>query len=383
MNNLLRIALMDLLRVAKDKQTVFWMLLMPLVFVFMFGQMIPDQSNNKVWLPVFNRDDHELAQLFVAQLQDEKFNINIRDATDEQYVKNWPRAMIIPATFSVDILNGEQVDVTFVQGKGNFEQTLSAQTHVVNTLVKFIGSLSSVDVFENRWTDLTKERFEQALHQPNILQVEEKKAFSLRKPPSGYGSTLPAYLIMFVMMNTLLYGGITLVHDRENHQMMRLESTPTSPLELFSGKLLGRVFVPVIQAALLLTLGNLLFSVSLGDHPWALLPVVISFAFCCGSLGVLFGFIFANEQQLTSVSILATMILSAMGGCWWPMEIIPDAFKTVAQFTPTYWGLQGLYDVMAFGKSISGVWIECTVLIAFAVVFTALALYTQKHKTVS
>lgn len=381
MNNMFLIAFNDVYRVLKDKQAVLWMLVMPLVFIYLFGNIMVDQTNIKVWLPVFNHDEHELSSLFIEQLKgEEKFIIDIRSATEEQWVKNWPRAVILPATFSEDILRGESVDIEFVQGRGNFEQTLAAQTHVFDKIVKYTGALASVDVVQNKWTANTQKRFEDELNKNNILQIEEKKAFTLRPPPSGFGFTLPAYLVLFMLTNTVMFGGVTLVSDRANHQLMRLASTPTAQYELLIGKLMGYVFVPMIQAIILLAVGNLIIGIPLGDHPWVIAPVVICFAVCCGSLGVLFGTFCKTIQQVTGLGTLVSMLLGAMGGCWWPLEIAPDSMKAIAAFTPTYWAIRGLNDVMAFGKSIDGVWLECLVLLSFAAAFSGIAMPILRKK---
>jgi len=105
-----------------------------------------------------------------------------------------------------------------------------------------------------------------------------------------------------------------------------------------------------------------------------LVPVVICFSFCCGSIGMLFGAICSTEQQIGSIGMLTGMLFSALGGCWWPLEINPDFVKTIAMFVPTFWGLQGLHDVMSFGKSIEAVIPECAVMLAFASLFTAISL---------
>ncbi len=76
-----------------------------------------------------------------------------------------------------------------------------------------------------------------------------------------------------------------------------------------------------------------------------------------------------------------TVIASALGGCWWPIEVVPDAIKTVAKFFPTYWGVQGLHDVMSFGKSWDAIMLECSILCGFALLFLGLALYLKNLKT--
>jgi ABC-type multidrug transport system permease subunit len=102
--------------------------------------------------------------------------------------------------------------------------------------------------------------------------------------------------------------------------------------------------------------------------------VILCFAFFCGALGLLSGVLLRTEQQVNGFGILATMVLAALGGCWWPLDVVPQTFKTIALFTPSYWAIQGLHDVMSFGKSWLDVLPECGVLTAFGAALTAIAI---------
>lgn len=371
--NILRIALCDLRRMSKDRMAAVFMILMPMGFILLFGSIIQGFGPDRVWLPVFNFDGHELSELLIEELKGEGYSVDVRSAMDEQYVPGWSRAVIVPATFSEDLLKGETARFTFVEGEGNTEQNLSARARLVNTLVKFTGALAAVDPVTNKWTRNTREAFAEELRKPRALTAVEKSHASLRPPPAGFSFTLPGYLIMFGMMNTIMYGGITLVYERVYKQMSRLGVTPSSPLEIIAGKIIGRSLIPVMQSSLLLLIGGLAFGIPLGDHPLALIPVVIAFSLCCGGLGVLFGAVCSTEQQVSSLGILTGLLLAALGGCWWPLELMPETMKTVAAFTPTYWGVRGMHDVMSFGKSFEAIWLECAAMLAFGAAFTAAA----------
>jgi ABC-2 type transport system permease protein len=372
--NVLRIALNDIRVVLKDRMIILWWLAMPLALVFMFSFMIMDRTQDSTWLPVFKFDNHEMADIFLDELRTDKYWIDVKTAGDEHWIDDWSRALIIPATFSQAVLSGERVDLTLTKGQGNPEKYLAAQTLLVRTLIKFNGAIASIDLIERGWSQESKKDLIAELNKPPQLSVETKQHFSLRPPPSGFAFTLPAYMVMFMMMMTVMYGGITLVEERTKKRISRLVAMPVSVLEIFLGKMLGRMLQPILQGGLLIAAGVLIFRVNLGDHPLALIPVIISFSFFCGSLGLLFGVIFRTEQQVTGIGILTTMVLAALGGCWWPLEVAPKIFKTIALFTPSYWAIQGMHDVMSFGKSWTGVLPECGILTAFGIVLTCIAI---------
>lgn len=372
--NVLRIALNDVRVVMKDRMILIWWLAMPLAFVFMFSFMVRDGTQEGTWLPVVKLDEHELVDVFIEQLRAEKYYIEVKPAGDEQHVKDWSQALVVPRTFSRDLLAGKRVDLCLTEGQGSPEKRLAAQTLLVRALIRFNAAIASIDLIERGWSEESKKDLLAELAKTPQLTVETRQHFSLRPPPSGFAFTLPAYVVMFTMMMTIMYGGITLVYERSQKRINRLVAAPVSVPEIFAGKLLGRMVQPVLQGGLLIVAGMTIFGVNLGDHPLALIPVVLCFAFFCGALGLLFGVLFRTEQQVSGFGILATMGLAALGGCWWPLEVAPPVFRTIALFTPSHWALQGLHDVMSFGKSWPDVLPECAVLVAIGAVLTAIAI---------
>jgi ABC-type multidrug transport system permease subunit len=372
--NVLRIAMNDVRVVLKDRMVVVWWLAMPLAFVFMFSFMVRDRTQDSTWLPVVQLDEHELANIFIDQLRAEKYYVEAKPAADVNQVGNWSRAVVIPATFSEHIFAGKRVDLSLTRGQGSPEKHLAAQALLVRALIRFNAAIAAVDLIERGWSEQSKQDLLAELALVPQLSVENKQHFSLRPPPSGFAFTLPAYLVMFTMMMTVMYGGITLVHERVEKRINRLVAAPVSVFEIFLGKMLGRMVQPMLQGGLLIAAGVTIFRVNLGDHPLALAPVIVCFAFFCGALGLLFGVVFRTEQQVTGLGILATLVLAALGGCWWPLDVVPQTFKTIALFTPSYWAIQGLHDVISFGKSWLDVVPECAVLAAFGAAIAAIAI---------
>ncbi len=370
--NILRLAFYDLLRMSKDRMLIFWMLIMPLGFVSLFGSVMRNPADQTTWLPVVNLDEGELSSLFIKQLDAEKYYLDVKPATHEVYVKNWYYGIIIPATFTASVMAGEETEVIFVKRRST-EHTLAAQARLAHAMVNFTGAIATVDVINNRMTDNTKQALIEELNKPKSLVVEKMAHEALHPPPYGYAMTLTGYIVMFVFMNSVLYGGITLAMDKSGGQYKRLHAAPLSPTAIFVGKMAGRMLMPLIQAMLLLLLGSWLFGISMGEHPIALVPIILSLAICAGSLGVMFGAIFSTEQQIFNAGMLTVMILSALGGCWWPLEIVPEFFKQLATFSPTYWGLHGLQDVISFGKALSGVMQECLILLFYSGIFLLIA----------
>ncbi len=102
--------------------------------------------------------------------------------------------------------------------------------------------------------------------------------------------------------------------------------------------------------------------------------MVLALAGVAGCLSLLVGVLCPTEKQVILLAIFGAMGLSPLGGCWWPIEIVPETFKTVAMLTPSYWAMHGLQSVLYFGRSCEALALECPVLLGFAALFALAAI---------
>ena len=48
---------------------------------------------------------------------------------------------------------------------------------------------------------------------------------------------------------------------------------------------------------------------------------------------------------------VVSMAMSAIGGCWWPIDFEPGWMRTLALWLPTTWTMQSFNDLMIRGLS--------------------------------
>jgi ABC-2 type transport system permease protein len=375
----LRIAFADLKRVAKDRMALLWLLAMPLVMTYIFGSAMRGGGPQATWIPVIDLDRQELSAFFVDQLREDGYWIELKDAAAQTELKTkWPYGVVIPAGFSEAILHGRQIKVPLVKGNGTPEKILEVQSRLLHAVVRFTKGLALADVSHRTWDDDSRSALKEALARPQLLTMTRQSHRTLRPPPSGFSQSLPGMLVMFVMQMILTYGGVSLVNDRLGGQLRRLVATPVHPLEAYGAKVLAHVLLACVQSVVLLVCGAILFRLPLGDHPLFLLPVVLSLGVVAGCLSVLVGLLCSTEKQVIVVAIFGAMVLSALGGCWWPIELVPETFKTIAMLTPSYWAMHGLQSVLYFGRSSEVLLFECPVLLCFATLLGFAAFWSAR-----
>jgi ABC-2 type transport system permease protein len=74
------------------------------------------------------------------------------------------------------------------------------------------------------------------------------------------------------------------------------------------------------------------------------------------------------------------MVMAMMGGCWYPIELFPQAVRSAAQVLPTVWAMQGFLDIAVRGQGLGGVLQESAMLLGFAVIFFAIGVWRFKFE---
>ena len=111
------------------------------------------------------------------------------------------------------------------------------------------------------------------------LAVFLEAAFAGHKPrPVGFRFSLPGNMVMYLLMNLLIFGGATVAGERQNGQLRRMAAHPVSRGALVFGKVYGLMLLAGVQVAFYLLVGQFLFHVNLGDHLGAILLTLLVYA---------------------------------------------------------------------------------------------------------
>jgi ABC-2 type transport system permease protein len=75
-----------------------------------------------------------------------------------------------------------------------------------------------------------------------------------------------------------------------------------------------------------------------------------------------------------------SMILAALGGAWWPLEITPAVYQATVKVLPTTWAMTGLTDVIVRGKGVVDILPAAGILLGFAVVFFLIGIWRLRYE---
>jgi ABC-2 type transport system permease protein len=371
MKRILDIGHTDLRLFFKHKTAYVWLFVVPFTFVYIMGFAARGPGNPYNRTPpvlIENADTNFLSRVFLDELSAQ--NMWLLDPTNRESAA---RVIRIPAGFTDSIQRLETTRLQFVKhdDSGDADAAL-IEFRLVRALIAMNGHLLEAAMQTNFNGAFNESRLRDIMAKPDPVRLDAK--FAGRKPqPTGFNFSLPGNLVMYLMMNLLIFGGATVAAERRNGVIKRLMIYPVRRFELVMGKIYGLMLLGLVQILFFIAVGKFLFHVNLGANIPAVILTLLVFAWVAGSLGVLVGCLSGAEDRVTGICVLASLLMAALGGCWWPLEIGPPMLKTMALCTPSGWALQALHQLISFGADFRAVLLPLTVLAGFGAAANLLA----------
>jgi ABC-2 type transport system permease protein len=189
----------------------------------------------------------------------------------------------------------------------------------------------------------------------------------------------PGMLAMAIMASafTSLVIGLTVMRD--NGQLKRLRGTPLPPWAFFTGQVVSRLVLIVVEAVLVLGLGRLLFHVSLPPSAtaWATFALIALLgAATFTAVGVAYTRLVANADSAPALTQAAFLPLLFLSGAWFPISGLPHWLSSLANAFPLAPMLDGMRQALIFGHGPGAIWPDVRKLLAWLVVALLVALRT-------
>jgi ABC-2 type transport system permease protein len=176
-----------------------------------------------------------------------------------------------------------------------------------------------------------------------------------------------------------------MIRERDEGSALRLQLIPGVAGTVAVGKVLFYILICLVQFVAMMAVGIYLLPVLnlprlyLGTHPWVLIPMAAAIAFSATSYGFFIGNIFKTANQAMPFGAISVVLLSAIGGVWVPVQILPPMMQQVAQLSPQYWSLEGLNQVMLRGASLEGILQSFAIVSAIGVVLILLGVKFRRR----
>jgi ABC-2 type transport system permease protein len=391
------IALKDLRLFATDRGALFFFILFPFLFIVLFNFMnlgVTEDAKLKLHLVSEEAEGSYSYQIIDALESSGDFEIIMMDydqayqAVEDEAISGF---IAFPADFTEGIMTraGTQLEVvTDAEATedrvalSSISQSIASQVGSVRSIAATLETLKEQEAItpedKAKIEQIIEQVIEQALSgqgvgaQSFIEYSTEKVGDVEEQSPANW--VIPGYLVMFVFFGAAL-GAETIVRERQNNTLERLMASSVRREAILGGIFTGTAAKGLVQILLFWVVGLLAFNMDMGNSPAAVIILSILMVIVSAAFAIMLATLVKTQRSAGSIAVLASLVLAPLGGCWWPLFIMPDWMQALAKITPHGWATTGFNKLMLFGAEFGAVVPEMLVLLGFAVLFSVIAVW--------
>jgi ABC-2 type transport system permease protein len=318
----------------RDKVTLFFTFLFPLMFLVIFGLILRDVGADKTKIAVVG--DGQI----VSALRDSGV-LELEPYSDENAAIQKVKDGDLPAAL---IVRGQQLDVRFAQS----DQVQSAT--VVGIVNGFVDKANLA-----------------ATGQPPRFTFAAEKVEDASLKPIQY--LTPGILSWGVAVSAVFGSALTLVSWRRKQVLRRIRLAPVSATSVLSSRILVSTGVALVQGAIFVGIAMLpVFGLKLSGSWWLSIPLLLLGTIAFFALGMLVGAFAKTEEAASAAANIVVLPMAFLSGTFFPVDQAPVWLQTVSKIFPLRHMNDGMLDVLVRGKGIEALAVPAAVLVGFALV---------------
>jgi ABC-2 type transport system permease protein len=328
----------------RDKSSVFFAIIFPLMFLVLFGGIFSDQSQAKV----------DLVQVGEVSLVDDLPD-EARQAFDDTFEVE--RTDDLDAALS-EIRKGDADVAVEMQGDtlvAHYTQTDQVKAAITQgALQAFVDGTNVALSGQPPKYSLETER------------VEDKSLETIQ-------FVTPGLLGWAVAMSSAFGAAATLQGWRQSKLIRRLQLAPVSTRTVVGARVAVTVGIALTQMAIFIGIGAAAFGLTLTGSWWMAIPLLVVGTLCFMSLGLLAGAITKTTEGAVNAANFMVLPMAFLSGSFFPLDAAPSWLQAISLALPLRHLNDGMLDVMVRGEGASAALAPMGILAAFAVVVTLIA----------
>ena len=191
---------------------------------------------------------------------------------------------------------------------------------------------------------------------------------------------VPGLMGVILTMTMILFTAVAIVRERERGNLELLINTPVSSAELMIGKVVPYILIGMIQLALILAVGRLLFDVPVRGSILDLYLAAAAFIAANLSLGLFISTAAKTQFQAMQMTVFILLPSILLSGFMFPFDGMPRFAQLLGELLPNTHFIRLTRGIMLRDAGIGDLYAEIVFLIGFTIVaMTAAALRFTKR----
>jgi ABC-2 type transport system permease protein len=353
-----------------SKGMLFVMLLLPvLVFAVSLGLMGGGEGMYRWNIAWVDHDNSALSAGMAETIKPDASRLEAmtaEQAEDEILNSKADLAVVVPQGFAQQVMAGNAPSITVRSLKGQ------EVTGVVSaSLNLYVDNLLRLRDIANP-KDEAELAAEQARMAQEGLQYHEQR-LNTYTPSAALGMS-SGFLIYVLSISMLQLGGMIL-REKQQGTLYRIRQAPVKRLGYIIAVFLTGVMVLVINLLSLFVLTHTLMPVRTTLSMYVLW-------FYYGLLWIFIGIFLAltvrSSAVHSSLMPIISVITAMLGGCYWPIWMMPEFMQKTAMLVPQYWANEAI-SLLQQGKTLLDLPQHLLALTGFSALFLALCVFALRR----
>lgn len=348
-------------RFFRDKLAIFFTVIFPLIFLFVFGGLNSGNSDVSFRIALINQSDSSFAKDFVKNAEQSGIFKIDKDANTLDKAKELMTQSQIDATI---LLPNDFGDVQ--QGKA----TPSGQAEVIYTQNNAQSGTALSAVLEKQFKAINAKLV--PTETPFMVKSEELKQKSL----SAFDYTF-AGLLGFAIIGMGIFGPVNVFPELKKMGILRrLSTTPLRVWQYFLATMLGQAIIGLVSLAVMFAVAILVFNLTIVGNWLELgLFLVLGIITILG-IGLALGGWAKNERQSAPLSNIIVFPMMFLSGTFFPRFLMPEWLQVASNFLPLTPIIDGIRLIATEGRhlweitpqlGLTAIWMVVIYIIAFKV----------------
>jgi len=380
--NSIFIALNLLKRMVGGKRALLIHIVLPVAAISLLIGIVGGSDKDDYSVAYVNADQGIMGAHFIRELQEAHAYRLTGVKTVEEVKKSVTdrkaaAAIAIPSDFTERLLKGETPEVSLFQLNVS-EASATLRLHAESAVGRFADIVRLIAATGASGDEMIA-KLDEALRRAQNKMITSSVTDLGLVPRDGVRFAT-GFMLMFLMINISSTVNL-MIEDRRIKTMSRVYTAPVRSLEIAAGNFLGSFLAGSVQLVLILLFTRYVLRFDYGLPFFSQLLILELFLIACVGLATAVAGVIRNSQ---SAGLLNTMLVTPscmIGGCFWPVDLMPDWMQKLSYFVPQRWAIDAIQNVSA-GYGVASVGLHIAVLVVFAVVLLGFGSVTlQPHKT--
>lgn len=209
--------------------------------------------------------------------------------------------------------------------------------------------------------------------QPDIIGIKQNVLYNPQQKSAFF--FVPGLMVIILTMISALLTSIALTREKELGTLSQLMISPVRPFEVVVGKIVPYMFLAAIDGLLVLIIGRIAFSVKIAGSPLLLAGASVLYIFVSLSIGLLISALAPRQTHAMIAAIVATLMPSViLTGFVFPVSSMPFPLQIISKCLPATYFLHIVRGIILKGIGIDLLWRSMVVLAIQGILLIAVSI---------